>query len=41
VDGWGLVSVLIELAKSYQNGTNDSFNGEFRDECLPIEWLNN
>ncbi len=22
-----------------QNGTNESFNGKFRDECLAMEWF--
>ncbi len=27
-------SILIEPGKAWQNGTNESFNGKFRDECL-------
>ncbi|MCE3237050.1 MAG: family transposase [Gammaproteobacteria bacterium] len=27
---------LIEPGKPWQNGTNESFNGKFRDECLCI-----
>jgi putative transposase len=30
---------LIEPGKPWQNGTDESFNGRFRDECLSIEWL--
>jgi putative transposase len=26
---------------SLQNGTNESFNGKFRDECLSMEWFRN
>jgi len=33
----GLESVLIEPGKPWPNGTNGSFNGEFRDECLSME----
>ncbi|SDY28076.1 integrase core domain-containing protein, partial [Myxococcus xanthus] len=25
--------------KPWQNGTNESFNGRFRDECLSAEWF--
>ena len=30
---------LIEPGKPWQNGTNESFNGRFRDECLNLEWF--
>jgi putative transposase len=30
---------LIDPGKPWQNGTNESFNGEFRDECLSVEWF--
>ncbi len=33
--------VLIEPGKPWQNGTNESFNGKFRDECLSMEWFRN
>jgi putative transposase len=36
-----LETVLIEPGKPCQNGTNESFNGKFRDECLPMEWFRN
>ena len=29
----------IALGKSWQNGTNESFNGKFRNECLSMEWF--
>jgi putative transposase len=32
---------LIEPGKPWQNGTNESFNGKFRDECLAMEWFRN
>lgn len=30
---------LIDPGKPWQNGTNESFNGKFRDECLGMEWF--
>ncbi|VWX35042.1 transposase (fragment) [Limnobacter sp. 130] len=36
-----LESVLIDPGKPWQNGTNESFNGEFRNECLSMEWFRN
>ena len=32
---------LIEPGKPWQNGTNESFNGKFRDGCLSMEWFRN
>jgi len=29
-------TALIDPGKPWQNGSNESFNGRFRDECL---WL--
>ena len=37
----GLTNMLIEPGKSWQNGTNESFNGKFRDECLATHWFKN
>jgi putative transposase len=37
--GSGLDSALIDPGKPWQNGTNESFNGKFRDECLSMEWF--
>ena len=43
--GWAIEeqieSVLIDPGKPWQNGTNESFNGKFRDECLAAEWFRN
>ncbi len=30
---------LSDPGKSWQNGTDESFNGNFRDECLCFEWF--
>jgi putative transposase len=32
-------TALNDLGKPWQNGTDESFNGKFRDECLSLEWL--
>ena len=32
---------LIDPGKPWQNGTTESFNGKFRDECLLMEWFRN
>ncbi len=32
-------TVHIDPGKPCQNGTNESFNGRLRDECLNGEWL--
>ena len=32
-------SALIDPGKPWQNGTNESFNGRLRDECLNVEWF--
>ena len=37
----GLTNMLIEPGKPWQNGTNESFNGKFRDECLAMHWFKN
>lgn len=34
-------TALVDPGKPWQNGTNESFNGKFRDECLSMEWLRN
>ena len=35
----GLRNLLIESGKPWQNGTDESFNGKFRDECLAMNWF--
>jgi putative transposase len=37
----GIDTALIDPGKPWQNGTNESFNGKFRDECLNVEWFRN
>jgi putative transposase len=37
----GIDSAFIEPGKPWQNGTDESFNGRFRDECLSLEWFRN
>ena len=32
-------TAFIDPGKPWQNGTNESFNGRFRDECLGMEWF--
>ena len=35
----GIATVLNDPGKPWQNGTDESFNGKFRHECLSIEWF--
>jgi len=35
----GIGTALIDPGKPWQNGTSESFNGKFRDECLSLEWF--
>jgi len=35
----GIGTVLNDPGKPWQNGTDESFNGKFRDECLSLEWF--
>ena len=37
----GIDTALIDPGKPWQNGTTESFNGKFRDECLSMEWFRN
>ena len=37
----GIECALIDPGKPWQNGTTESFNGKFRDECLGMEWFRN
>jgi putative transposase len=43
--GWlsraGVETAFIDPGKPWQNGTNESFNATFRDECLNMEWFRN
>ena len=39
IEASGIGSALIDPGKPWQNGTDESFNGRFRDECLNLEWL--
>lgn len=32
-------TAYIDPGKPWQNGTDESFNGKFRDECLNMEWF--
>lgn len=34
-------TALIDPGKPWQNGSNESFNGKFRDECLGAQWFTN
>jgi putative transposase len=34
-------TAFIDPGKPWQNGTDESFNGKFRDECLTLEWFRN
>lgn len=35
ISGSGIATVLNNPGKPWQNGTDESFNGKFRDECRP------
>lgn len=35
----GIETALIAPGQPWQNGTDESFNGKFRDECLGMEWF--
>ncbi len=37
--GQGIGCALIDPGKPWQNGSTESFNGKFRDECLSLEWF--
>jgi putative transposase len=37
----GIECALTDPGKPWQNGTTESFNGKFRDECLAMEWFRN
>jgi putative transposase len=35
----GIDTAFIDPGKPWQNATNESFNGTFRDQCLSMEWF--
>lgn len=37
--GSGIHTAHIDPGKPWQNGTDESFNGKLRDECLSMEWF--
>ena len=41
VQSAGIETAFIDPGKPWQNGTDESFNGKFRDECLNLEWFRN
>ena len=41
VNGAEIDTAHIDPGKPWQNGSNESFNGKFRDECLSMEWFKN
>lgn len=34
-------TAFIDPGRPWENGTDESFNGTFRDECLRMEWFRN
>lgn len=34
-------TTLSDPGSPWQNGSNESFNGKFRDECLGLQWFQN
>jgi putative transposase len=41
LDKAGINTAHIDPGKPWQNGTNESFNDKFRNECLSLEWFRN
>jgi putative transposase len=39
--GSGASTACKSPGKPWQNGSNESFNGKFRDECLSMQWFKN
>ena len=37
----GIETAPIDPGKPWQNDSNESFNGKFRDECLGMQWFKN
>lgn len=41
LNGASIETIAIDPGKPWQNGSNESFNGKFRDECLSMQWFKN
>ena len=41
LSGANIDTAHIDPGKPWQNGSNESFNGKFRDECLSMQWFKN
>jgi putative transposase len=41
LDEANIDTAIIDPGKPWQNGSNESFNGKCRDECLAMEWFRN
>jgi putative transposase len=41
LDEAGIDTALIDPGKPWQNATDESFNGKFRDEYLSLQWFHN
>ena len=41
LQGANIETIAIDPGKPWQNGSNESFNGNFRDECLSRQWFKN
>ena len=39
--GANIETAAIDPGKPWQNGSNESFNGKLRDECLSMQWFKN
>lgn len=39
--GANIETASIDPGKPWQNGSNESFNGKLRDECLSMQWFKN
>jgi putative transposase len=41
LNGANIDTAVIDPGTPRQNGSNESFNGKFQDECLAMEWFRN
>jgi len=41
LSGANIDTAHVDPGKPWQNGSNESFNGKFRDECLSMQWFKN